>query len=87
VKNVFFSSGFIDPIYRILYKTQPNVLTNITRNSEILIRLIGDKSTGFFPLEHTRQLVSGSINEYFYRGNEYINGVKPVKLRNEISVF
>jgi hypothetical protein len=68
---------YIDPIYRILYKTQANVLTNLTRNAEILIRLIGGESTSFFRLEHPGQLPPGSIQEYFYRGNEYIfNGVK-----------
>jgi hypothetical protein len=57
------------------------MMTNLTRNSDILIRLIGDKSTGFFPLEHTRQLTSGSINEYFYRGKEYINGINKIDLQ------
>ncbi|CAF3836154.1 unnamed protein product [Rotaria sordida] len=70
-----------DPIYRILYKTQANVLTNITRNAEILIRLVGDESTSFFPLEHNRPLISGSINESFYRGNEYINGLNKIDLQ------
>jgi len=26
-------------------------------------------------------LASGSINEYFYRGNEYINGVKMISIQ------
>jgi hypothetical protein len=63
------------------------MLTNITRNTEILIRLIGEQSTSFFPLEHTRQLISGSTNEYFYRGNEYINGVKILKLQKIFRIF
>ena len=57
------------------------MITNLTRNSEILLKLTGDKSTEFFPLEHTRQLTSGSINEYFYRGKEYINGINKIDLQ------
>ncbi|CAF3800670.1 unnamed protein product [Adineta steineri] len=71
----------LDPVYRIVYKTQANILTNVTRNAEILIRLIGDKSTSFFSLEQTRQLTSGVINEYFYRGNEYINELNKIELQ------
>ncbi|CAF3685921.1 unnamed protein product [Rotaria sp. Silwood1] len=79
IKNM--DPNILNPIYRILYRTQTNVLTNITRNAEILIRLIGDESTSFFPLEHHRPLIFGSINESFYRGNEYINGLNKIDLQ------
>ena len=69
-------SSLSDPNYRIVYKTQANTLTHISPNSQILIRLIGNESTRFFPLEHARQLTSGSMNEYIYSGNEYIHEVK-----------
>jgi hypothetical protein len=48
----------------------------VTANGYLLLRLIGDESTSFFPLEYNNHLISGSMNEYFYRGNEHINGVK-----------
>ena len=51
------------------------MLTNITQNAEILIRFIGNESTSFFLVEHNRQLTPGSINEFSYRGNEYVTGV------------
>lgn len=65
-----------DPNYRIVYKTQANTLTNISPNSQILMRLVGNDSTRFFPLEHTRQLTPGSMNECVYGENEYIHEVK-----------
>ncbi|UJR31343.1 hypothetical protein I4U23_018839 [Adineta vaga] len=70
-----------DPIYRILYRTQPNMLTNVSRNGQILLRLSGDESTAFFLLDHTRQLTSGSINEYFYHGNDYIHGLNKIDVQ------
>ncbi|CAF3752454.1 unnamed protein product [Rotaria socialis] len=69
------------PIYRILYKTQANVQTNITRDAEISIRLIGDESTSFFRLEHTRPLISGSIEESFYQENESITGLNKLEIQ------
>jgi len=51
-------------------------LTNTTANAQVLIRLIGDKSTSFFPLEYSRRLFSGSFYESFYCDNESINEVR-----------
>ncbi|CAF1436666.1 unnamed protein product [Rotaria magnacalcarata] len=70
-----------NPIYRILYKTQANVLTNITRDAEISIRLIGDESTSFFRLDHNRPLISGSVEESFYQGNESITGLNKLEIQ------
>lgn len=53
-----------------------NLLTTVTSNAILSMRLIGQESTAFFPLQHQTQLKAGSIIEYLHRDQTHITDVR-----------
>ena len=80
----------VKPIYRIICKTETNLTTTMTSNAILSMRLIGEQSTPFFPLQQQTQLKPGSIIEYLHRDKTHITDVRQridrYKLFNIISI-